>query len=80
MCNFVLIKKNPKPFTVDVLDEILDKGDNDDLGGGSNPNVKLKTVQPEQIIGTIEGDWLPKGLLSSEDADTVLQQVNFLSG
>ena len=44
------------------------------------PNLKLETIQPEQIIGTIEGDWLPKDLLSSEDADTVLEQVNLLSG
>ena len=54
MCNFVsLKKKNPKPFTVDVLEEILDKGDHDDHGGGSNPNVKLETVQATPIIGTI---------------------------
>ena len=53
MCNFASLKKNSKPFTVDVLDEILDKGDHEDHGGGSNPNVKLETVQATPIIGTI---------------------------
>ena len=33
-----------------------------------------------KVIGTIEGDWLPKDLLSTEDAETVIQQVNILSG
>ena len=34
----------------------------------------------QQVIGTIEGDWLPQGLLSTEDAQTVIEQVNILSG
>ena len=44
------------------------------------PIVKSETIATGQIIGTIEGDWLPKDLLSKEDQETVIQQVNLLSG
>ena len=67
----------------DVLDDII--GDvTDQTPSQPEPEPSSKTVKTELsqglVIGHIEGDWLPKGLLSKEDAQTVIEQVNILSG